>query len=118
MRNIPTLKKYVNRFNKIPKHIAFGFASYLLFTKPVEIKDGKYYGEVNGRKYFINDDKASYFYEIWKEENIHKVVYAVISNEELWQEDLSNISGFAESVENYLNLFITEGPAKMLAGFN
>ena len=118
MRNIATLKKYVNRFNKIPQHIALGFAGYLLFTKPVHFADNKYYGEMNGTKYFINDDSASYFFDVWKANDIDAVLVEVLSNQKIWKEDLNLITGFANDVKKYLNLLINEGAKKTLSTHN
>jgi tagaturonate reductase len=114
MRNLPTLKNYVDRFKKIPLKMALGFAGYILFMRPVEFIDNKYYGEINGRQYFINDDKASYFYEIWKSGNINFVVNAVAENKMLWNEDLSLTEGFSEAVKNYLHLLIDFGAKKTI----
>ncbi len=115
MRNIATLKKYVNRFNKIPQHVSLGFAGYLLFTKPVHVIDNKYYGELNGAKYFINDDSASYFYDVWKDNNVDAVVDTVLSNQKIWKEDLNLLDGFADDVKRYLHLLLNEGARKALS---
>ena len=117
MRNIATLKKYVSHFNKIPQHVALGFAGYLLFTKPVHVIDNKYYGELNGAKYFINDDSASYFYDVWKDNNVDAIVDTVLSNQKIWKEDLLLMNGFADEVKKYLHLLINEGAKKVLAAF-
>jgi len=114
MRNVPTLIKYVDRFKKIPQHIALGFAAYFLFMKAVEVSDHKYYGELNGRKYLINDESASYFYDTWKLNNAEKVVNTVLANQKLWQHDLVMINGFAAAVTGFLQSLMDKGANSIL----
>ncbi len=114
MRNISTLKKYAERFKKVPLRMALGFAAYLLFTKPDEMKDNKYYGSISNKKYFINDDKASYYYKIWQEQDVQAMVTKVLSDKALWEMDLTEINGFAKAVEEYLQQLITEGAMKTI----
>ena len=115
MRNVAAIKKYVNRFDKIPQYTALGFAGYLLFTKPVHVADNKYYGELNGTRYFINDDSASFFHDVWKENDVNAVVDQVLSNQKIWKEDLLLIKGFADDVKKYLSLLMNKGAKKVLS---
>ena len=114
MRNVTTLKKYFERTKEIPVHMAIGFAGYLLFMRPVEITGNKYYGEVNGQRYFINDDNASYFYEMWQKYDINDLVNNVLGNKTLWRTDLSAITGFGEAVKNNLTLLLNQGARKTI----
>jgi len=118
MRNIPTLKNYVKRFNHVPEHISFGFAAYLLFMKPVAIRDNKYFGEANGKEYIINDDKAAYYYEIWKSNDIDAIVKNVLSDQKLWGDDLTMINGFETNIKKYLRRLISHGAKKALEEIN
>jgi tagaturonate reductase len=109
MRNVHTIKNYFLRFNKVPAYMALGFAGYLLFMKSVETSGNKYYGEVNGQKYLINDDSASYYHDIWQQNNTEKLIEHTLSNQKLWGCDLTEIKGFAEVVRTNLDLMIKHG---------
>jgi tagaturonate reductase len=114
MRNVPTLIKYESRFKKVPQRMALGFAGYLLFMKAVHVLDNKYYGEMNGQKYLINDDRAPYFYELWKSGDVKNIIRTAFSNHQIWHEDLTRIPGFTEMVENYLQSISAEGVLTIL----
>ena len=117
MRNVYTIKKYAERFKVFPSNMALGFAGYLLFTKPVEAIDGKYYGFINKKKYLINDDKAPYYYDLWQSNHVDDVVIKSLSDETLWSDDLSAIDGFADAVENYLMQLMNDGVTNTIEQF-
>lgn len=106
MRNIPLLSEHYSRFNEVPQHMAIGFAAYLLFMKAT-VKDGnKYFGKNNGTSYHIQDEFASYYSEVWENDNTDEVVKSVLSNENIWSVDLNKLDGFANAVNKYLKLFM------------
>jgi tagaturonate reductase len=108
MRNVATIQRYYEKFNKAPLHIAKGFAAYLLFMRAIEKVDNQYFGNRRGEKYPIIDDSASYFYELWqkvdiqKESSVLELAKEVLSNQMLWDTDLTLLNGFLESVVNEL----------------
>lgn len=106
MRNMPLLINYFKIKNKLPLRMAAGFAAYILFMKPVLHKDESYFGMNNETAYKIDDDKAAYFYELWKENNADVVVKKVLSNAELWDADLTSLPGFCDAVNNFINAFM------------
>jgi tagaturonate reductase len=114
MRNVATIKNNFQRFNKVPACMALGFAGYLFFMKSVGSSHNRYYGELNGLQYAINDDNAAFFYEIWQTGDVGKLAEKVLSNEKLWGTDLSGIEGFAEAVQHFLDSMIKHGAKKIL----
>ncbi len=106
MRNIPTLLNYYKIYQCVPEYIAFGFAAYLLFMKAVKEENGKYYGIHEDEYYQIQDDKADYFFAKWAKLSSDELVISVLSDKNLWETDLTNITGFAESVTAFLNQMI------------
>lgn len=125
-RNVATIQRYYEQFNKVPTYIALGFAAYLLFMKAVKEKDGQFFGEIpvpNDGKitYPIRDDKAGYFYGDWKTvkvsspATVQAFVKSVLSDTALWQTDLTTLSGFADAVTQNLNTLLTIGAEKALA---
>ncbi|WP_460966822.1 tagaturonate reductase [Spirosoma migulaei] len=123
-RNVATIQRYFEQFNAVPKHIALGFAAYLLFMKAVREEKGQFFGEiaVNGGilTYPIRDDKAGYFYGDWKTvkkgvpSTVQPFVKSVLSDVSIWQTDLSALPGFVEAVAQYLNDMLTAGVEKTL----
>jgi tagaturonate reductase len=117
-RVLPVLKKYYELFKKPPELISMGFAAYLLFMRPVKKDSEKYYGTLNNQFYLINDDRASIFYGIWDEGSVDQIVRSVLSNKELWFEDLTQLAGFAESVTRKLKGFIRYGSLHEIAAYS
>jgi tagaturonate reductase len=107
MRNVPLLIEHYNRFNEVPQYMAIGFAAYLLFMKSTTKDEDKYFGNNNGTSYHIQDDWASYYYEVWQNNNVEEVVKTVLCNDNIWSYDLNNLDGFANAVTKYLKLFMS-----------
>lgn len=116
LRNIPLLLRHYNSTDKVPEQMALGFAAYLLFMKCTEDGNGGYAGNVNGRSYNIQDDKADYFSEKWANNTSHQVVEQVLADEGLWGTDLSQLNGFEAGVKKYISLIEKEGAPAVLAG--
>jgi tagaturonate reductase len=114
MRNESTIKNYLRLFKTVPPYMALGFAGYLLFMKSVQEVGNKYYGEANGKKYLINDESAAYYHDAWLHNNNESLVEKALRNEKLWGDDLSMIPGFADAVNNYLQLLISKGAKKTI----
>ncbi len=115
MRAIPVLLHYNKLYKAVPEYFALGFAAYLLFMKPVKKEGDKFFGEVNGQLYHINDDKASYYFELWQHNSIENIIRTALQNEKLWNADLLQIDGFAASVNQKLNDLITYGAMQTLS---
>ena len=113
MRNLPTIYNYYQKFNKVPVRMAMGFMAYLLFMRATHTRDGKYFGIRKEKEYQINDDKAPYFYEMWKDINIKdetaikRLVLNICRNKEIWDDDLSRLPDFVETVSKQL-IYLTQ----------
>ena len=105
MRCVPLILNYYKRAGKIPSYMAAGFAAYILFTKPVELTDGIYYGKTHEKKYKIDDNNAAQFYELWKNYSANEVAQKVLSDELLWGTDLTTIPAFAALVQYFFQQF-------------
>jgi tagaturonate reductase len=114
MRNIPTIINYYEKVGSVPEYMALGFAAHILFMRSEKDGLNKFWGEVNGRKYLINDDNAAYYAEVWKQFSTIELVQKLLSNTEHWGTDLSALPGFAEAVNKNLNGLLSEGAATML----
>jgi tagaturonate reductase len=110
MRNIPVLLRHYEKNDSAPDAFALGFAAYLYFSKPVSVRDGKYYGELNGASYYIQDDMAETFYKRWQAgKSTAALVHEVLKDAGYWGADLSVLHGFAETVTEKLNLISNKG---------
>jgi tagaturonate reductase len=109
-RNMPVLLHYRQLYNTAPEYMATGFAGYMLFMKAVKLEENIYYGKRGDEFYVINDDQAGYFYNLWKSDlPVNKLVETVLSNKELWGEDISTFEAFGKSVAGKLSSMITNG---------
>lgn len=115
MRVLPVLLNYYKKFNSVPENIAFGFAAYILFTKPVKKEGESFFGEFNGELYKINDDKAPVFYEKWQNADVDTLTKAILSDSSLWDTDLTSLPGFAESVAENIKRIQEQGTLKALS---
>ncbi|MFN4144411.1 MAG: tagaturonate reductase [Runella sp.] len=116
-RNVATIQRYYQKFDKPPRLFTLAFAAYLLFMRATQLKDGQYYGTRGQEVYLINDDKAAYFYEKWKNttsENVATLVKDVLSDKTLWDTDLTQLTGFADEVATLLTAMLKDGVATTL----
>ncbi|WP_337041876.1 tagaturonate reductase [Emticicia sp. 17c] len=118
MRNIPLLLNYYKEFNTVPQYFARGFAAYLLFMKAVKEENGKYYGQKGDAFYPIQCDAAQYFYQLWQENTANGVVTKVLSNNDLWGADLTQLAGFAENVSTHLSNMMMLGVREVTSALN
>lgn len=109
MRNLPLLLQHYKNAGAVPKRMAAGFAGYLLFMKGIQEESGRFLGEWEGNAYEIKDDSAAWLQELWAHRSADEVADAVLSNETLWDADLSALPGFADAVKRYLNDFQHKG---------
>lgn len=117
MRNIPVLLKYFALNNEVPQAMALGFAAYLLFMQGVKKEESRIFGQLNGKLYWIQDDQANYFFEIWQQASPEELVFEVLKNTQLWGTDLTLLPGFAATVSQYLIQLQTIGVKASVANF-
>ncbi|TAH08441.1 MAG: tagaturonate reductase [Runella slithyformis] len=111
-RNVETIKRYYEKFDKVPQRMALGFAAYLLFMKAVKEENGQYFGQRGAELYPINDSAAAYFYQNWQgitTDNTADFVKTVLSNRQFWDTDLTELPNFAETVNSYLLEMMKQG---------
>ena len=114
MRCVPLLLQNYQHTQKPPHCITLGFAAYLLFMKSEKNKEGQYVGTIHKKEYIIYDDKASILYTHWQEEPTAKAVYTILSDEGLWNHDLTQLPEFAKQVYDVMQLLKSKSPAALL----
>ncbi|WP_276501854.1 tagaturonate reductase [Terrimonas pollutisoli] len=115
LRNIPVIKKYLDRFGAVPEYMATGMAGHLFFMKAELADDGKYYGELNGKRYHINDDNAAWFAKKWQTAtSAHQLVVDILSDEAFWETNLGSHADFTAAVSGKLQELIDNGAVAVL----
>ncbi|HEY0433219.1 MAG TPA: hypothetical protein VGC95_05075, partial [Chitinophagaceae bacterium] len=76
-----------------------------------------YVGTLGDINYPVNDDRAAYFSALWTTHGEAAIVSAVLSDRELWGEDLSLLPGFAPRVNHYLTSIVNNGARATLRRF-
>lgn len=109
LRNIPLLLKYYEKHERVPEHMALGFAAYLFFMKSVKNDKGQYTGYVNGLPYLVQDDHAAYFAKKWTNSDVNAAVDSILADKEFWGADLTSLDGFAEAVTISLDSLMRKG---------
>ena len=108
-RCLPLLINYYKSNEAPPPLFALGFAAYLYFMKAVKLEGKAFFGQLNGKFYLIEDDRAGEFHALWKEKSAEALVEAVLQNVSMWDHDLTLLPGFQQSVTDNLNNIIKEG---------
>ena len=69
-----------------------------------------------GNEYTVSDDRwVLEFYNAHKNDDIPTLVHAVMTNEQMWGEDLTQIAGLEEFVVSALAVVRTEGAKQAFA---
>lgn len=116
MRNIPLLQQYYTKTGKLPPQMALGFAAYLVFMKCRPGDDNRYYGEVNGQTYPVEDEAAGYFAGLWAREDTGSLVDTVLADKNLWNADLSELEGLAAAIKENITILQNDGAMSAITG--
>ena len=112
-RNMPSFLEYIEKFDKLPKCLTMSFAAYIaFFSNDIQelTEQGLVCRRSKGNLYTCSDDRwALEFYYAHKNDTPEQLVRAVMTNLQMWGQDLTQIPGFeAATVEN-LKLIRTQG---------
>ena len=104
-RNMPSFLEYIEKTGKLPKCLTMSFAAYIAFFSNdiQELTDaGLVCRRPKGNTYVCSDDRwALEFYYDHRNDSVEELVHAVMTNQQMWGQDLTAISGFeAATVEN------------------
>ena len=99
VRVLPSLISYFRKQGKVPKNLTFSMAALIYF----------YGKEVSKHPYPLKDDPEiiAFFNKIWSKRNIEKVVLETLSNTDLWDKNLAEISPLKYSLTKALNALAT-----------
>ncbi len=112
-RCMPSFLEYVEKEGKLPVCLAMGYAAYIAFFSN-DIQELTEAGLVcrrpAGNTYTCSDDRwALEFYYEHRNDSIEELVHAVMTNEQMWGQDLTQVPGFEAATVANLTKIRTEG---------
>lgn len=112
-RNMPSFLEYVEKTGQLPKCLTMSFAAYVAFysNNIQELNDkGLVCRRAKGNEYTVSDDRwALEFYYAHKDDSVADLVHAVMTNQQMWGQDLTQIPGFEAAVVAGVEMIRTEG---------
>lgn len=112
-RNMPSFLEYIEKYGQLPTCLTMSFAAYIAFFSS-EIQQLNDQGLVcrrpQGNTYTASDDRwALECYWNHRNDSAEALVNAVMTNEQMWGRDLTEISGFEVATVANLKKIRTEG---------
>ena len=112
-RNMPSFLEYIEKNGKLTTCLTMSFAAYIAFysNNIQELNDkGLVCKRAKGNEYTISDDRyVLEFYNAHKDDDIPTLVHAVMTNEQMWGQDLTKVAGFEEATVKNLTLIREQG---------
>ena len=112
-RNMPTFLDYVEQFGRLPACLTTSFAAYVAFySNDIQglTDKGLVCKRPKGNEYTVSDDRwVLEFYAAHKDDAPEALVHAVMTNTEMWGQDLTEVKGFEAEVVRILKLIREEG---------
>ena len=112
-RNMPSFLEYIEAKGSLPTCLTMSFAAYIAFFSN-DIQELNEAGLVcrrpAGNTYTCSDDRwALEFYYAHKDDSVEDLVHAVMTNEQMWGQDLTAIAGFEAATVANLKKIREEG---------
>jgi tagaturonate reductase len=112
-RNMPTFLDYIKEKGELPACLTTSFAAYVAFYSN-EIQEQTDKGLIcrrpKGNEYTVSDDQwVLEFYWAHRNDSPEELVHAVMTNTEMWGQDLTEVTGFEPAVVRILKQIRTEG---------
>ena len=112
-RNLPTLLDYVREKGALPPCLVTSFAAYTAFYSSGirELNDrGLVCSRPKGNEYTVSDDRwVLEFYAAHRGDSPEELVHAVMTNTDMWGQDLTEIPGFEKEAARILELIREKG---------
>ena len=112
-RNMPSFLEYYQQEGKLPTCLTTSLAAYIAFycsDLQALTDDGLVARRPKGNEYTIHDDRwALEFYWAHRGDDAAALTEAVLSNEQMWDQDLTKIPGLAAEVTRILEVIRKDG---------
>jgi len=113
MRCIPLIKMYYEKFGEAPSLMIKGFAAYLLLMRTQQDAQGNFIAAANHTHFIAEDANAEKLYGYWLKENAEDAVNAILSDKDLWDDDLTSLKDFEASVMKEVGLLMNASLEKI-----
>ena len=112
-RNMPTFLDYVKEKGELPPCLTTSFAAYVAFYSNdiQELNDkGLVCRRPKGNEYTVSDDRwVLEFYYAHRNDSPEDLIHAVMTNTEMWGQDLTEVPGFEKEAVRILKQIREEG---------
>ena len=112
-RNMPSFLEYIEKTGKLPTCLTMSFAAYVAFfsNEIQELTDaGLVCRRPKGNCYTCQDDRwVLEFYYNHRNDSVEALVHAVMTNQQMWGRDLTEIPGFEAATVQNLTLIREKG---------
>ncbi len=112
-RNMPSFLEYVEKTGKLPQCLTMSFAAYIAFySSDIQKLDdtGLVCRRPKGNCYTCNDDRwVLEFYYAHANASVEELVHAVMTNRQMWGQDLTEVPGFEEATVRNLKTIREQG---------
>ena len=112
-RNMPTFLDYVKEKGELPPCLTTSFAAYVAFYSNdiQELNDkGLVCRRPKGNEYIVSDDRwVLEFYYAHRNDSPEDLIHAVMTNTEMWGQDLTEVPGFEKEAVRILKQIREEG---------
>jgi len=116
VRNVPTIRRYAQRFGRAPSAFSFGLAAFLVFMR------GELQASARERGLRVPpDDQSDRLREHWEalpdrtDEALRELAATTLSDQVLWEDDLTSIPGLLTAVSESLIRIEGQGAEPALA---
>ena len=118
-RNMPSFLEYIKIFRKLPVCLTVSFAAYIaFFSSDIQerTENGLICRRPKGNYYTAADDGwvLDFYYE-HRNDSVEDLVHAVMTNTQMWGQDLTRISDFEAATVANLKKIRTEGTSAAFA---
>ena len=110
---MPSFMEYIELKGELPRCLTMSFAAYVAFySNDIQVLTdaGLVCRRPKGNEYTVSDDRwvLEFYYE-HRNDSCEALVNAVMTNTEMWGEDLTKIDGFENAVIRDLKLIREKG---------
>ncbi len=115
-RVLPSLLEYRQKFGKFPQNLCFSFAAYIYLYNTQKVNGNHFYIMRSGVEHELTDDTTAIqkLTDAWKlyvgtVQSAQAVATAILSDEDLWGQNLAVYPELIQQVGNYLYEIDTKG---------
>ena len=118
-RNMPSFLEYVEMNGTLPPCLTMSLAAYIAFYSNdiVALEDrGLVCRRPKGNEYVVSDDRwALEFFYAHRADSIEELVHAVLTNTQMWDQDLTEVKGLEAVVVSNLHMIREKGAKEAYA---